>query len=88
MAANASFDPVRDFTHIAYLGGPPVLWIVHPEHPAKSYEEFLAWAKASPKPIDYIRPAPERRAICSPKVSRVAKTSSSSISRTRARAPR
>ena len=23
MAANPSFDPVRDFTHIAYLGGPP-----------------------------------------------------------------
>ena len=36
MAANPSFDPVRDFTHIAYLGGPPVLWIVNPEHPAKT----------------------------------------------------
>ncbi len=56
MAANPSFDPVRDFTHIAYLGGPPVLWIVNPEHPAKNYKEFLAWAKASPKPIDYISP--------------------------------
>jgi tripartite-type tricarboxylate transporter receptor subunit TctC len=56
IAANASFDPVRDFTHIAYLGGPPVLWIVHPDHPAKNYKEFLAWVKASPKPIDYISP--------------------------------
>jgi tripartite-type tricarboxylate transporter receptor subunit TctC len=56
MSANPGFDPVRDFTHIAYLGGPPVLWIVHPGHPAKDYKEFLAWAKASKKPIDYISP--------------------------------
>ena len=47
---------MRDFTHIAYLGGPPVLCIVNPAHPAKDYKEFLAWAKASPKPIDYISP--------------------------------
>jgi tripartite-type tricarboxylate transporter receptor subunit TctC len=56
MSPNPGFDPVRDFTHISYLGGPPVLWIVHPSHPAKDYKEFLAWAKASPKPIDYISP--------------------------------
>lgn len=56
MSANPGFDPVRDFTHIAYLGGPPVLWIVHPSYPAKDYKEFLAYAKASPKPLDYISP--------------------------------
>src|SRR5262249_52002036 len=56
MSANPSFDPVRDFTHIAYLGGPPVLWIVNPAHPAKDFKEFLAYAKASPTPIDYISP--------------------------------
>src|SRR5262245_62289529 len=27
ISANPGFDPVRDFTHIAYLGGPPVVWI-------------------------------------------------------------
>ncbi|MBX9773713.1 MAG: tripartite tricarboxylate transporter substrate binding protein [Xanthobacteraceae bacterium] len=56
LSPNPGFDPVRDFTHIAYLGGPPVLWIVNPAHPAKDYKEFLAWAKANPKPIDYISP--------------------------------
>jgi tripartite-type tricarboxylate transporter receptor subunit TctC len=56
MSPSPSFDPVRDFTHIAYLGGPPVLWIVHPSHPAKDYREFLTYAKASPKPLDYISP--------------------------------
>jgi len=56
ISANPGFDPVRDFTHIAYLGGPPVVWIVHPSYPAKDYKEFLAYAKASPKPLDYISP--------------------------------
>jgi tripartite-type tricarboxylate transporter receptor subunit TctC len=56
MVPNPAFDPVRDFTHIAYLGGPPVLFMVNPPHPAKDFKEFLAWAKASPKPIDYISP--------------------------------
>src|SRR5689334_22776605 len=53
MSANPSFDPVHDFTHIAYLGGPPVLWIVNPSHPAKDFKELLAYLKASPTPVDY-----------------------------------
>ena len=28
--AHAGYDGLRDFTHIAYLGGPPVVMIVHP----------------------------------------------------------
>jgi tripartite-type tricarboxylate transporter receptor subunit TctC len=56
MSPNPGFDPVRDFTHIAYLGGPPVLWIVNPSHPAKDFKEFLAYAKTSTKPLDYISP--------------------------------
>src|SRR5947209_2691118 len=28
--SNAGFDPVRDFTHVAYLGGPPIVIIAHP----------------------------------------------------------
>ncbi len=27
---NPGFDPLRDFTHIAYLGGPPICWVVTP----------------------------------------------------------
>lgn len=56
MSASPGFDPVRDFTHIAYLGGPPVVFMVNPGHQARDFKEFLAWAKASPKPIDYISP--------------------------------
>ena len=25
---NPNLDTLRDFTHIAYLGGPPIVWVV------------------------------------------------------------
>src|SRR5262245_27915035 len=56
MSSNPGFDPVHDFTHIAYLGGPPVLFIVNQAHPAQDFRQFLTWAKASLQPIDYISP--------------------------------
>src|SRR5712675_1864887 len=27
---NPGFHPIRDLTHIAYLGGPPIVFVVHP----------------------------------------------------------
>jgi hypothetical protein len=39
---NATFDGVRSFTHIAYLGGPPVGLLVHPSINVSTYREFLA----------------------------------------------
>jgi tripartite-type tricarboxylate transporter receptor subunit TctC len=53
---NPGFDTMKDFTHIAYLGGPPVVFIVHPSLRVNTYQEFLAYAKKSPTPIDYISP--------------------------------
>ena len=43
----AGYDGLRDFTHIAYLGGPPVVMIVHPSLGATTYKDFLAIARAS-----------------------------------------
>src|SRR3954451_7290868 len=40
--ANAGYDGLRDFTHIAYLGGPPVVMVVHPSLAATTYREFVA----------------------------------------------
>jgi tripartite-type tricarboxylate transporter receptor subunit TctC len=54
--ANVGYDGLRDFTHIAYLGGPPVVMIVHPSLGAKTYKEFLAIARASKEPLSYISP--------------------------------
>src|SRR5216683_1655554 len=51
--ANPPYDGVRDFTHIAYLGGPPVGLLVHPGLGFTGYREFLAFAKASPAVLDY-----------------------------------
>ena len=52
-AATPLYDGVGDFTHIAYLGGPPVGLLVHPSLPANTYAEFISFAKASPTPLDY-----------------------------------
>jgi tripartite-type tricarboxylate transporter receptor subunit TctC len=53
---NAGYDGLRDFTHIAYLGGPPVVLIVHPSLGVKTYKEFLEVARASKDGLSYISP--------------------------------
>ena len=42
MNKNASFDPIKDFTHIAYLGGPPNVFVVHPSLGVNSFKELLS----------------------------------------------
>jgi tripartite-type tricarboxylate transporter receptor subunit TctC len=44
---NAPFDPIKDLTHIALLGGPPTVLVVNPNVPAKSLAEFIALAKST-----------------------------------------
>lgn len=51
---NANFDPVRDFTHIAYLGGPPNVLAVHASAPAKSFADLLALMRANPGGLEYV----------------------------------
>jgi tripartite-type tricarboxylate transporter receptor subunit TctC len=53
---NAGYDPLRNFTHIAYLGGPPNVIVVHPSLSVKSFNELLAAARA--QTISYISPGP------------------------------
>ena len=62
--ANAGFDPVRSFSHIAYLGGPPIVVLVHPSLGAKSFADFSAAAKAN-QPFAYLSPGPARSGSCS-----------------------
>src|SRR5215831_451994 len=56
MNKNAGFDPVRDFTHIAYFGGAPNVFVVHPTFGVKTFKEFLARARAEPAGIEYVSP--------------------------------
>jgi len=56
LAAKAPFDPVKDFTHIALFGGPPVAFAVHPSLPAKDLKSFVALAKAKPRELSFGSP--------------------------------
>ena len=51
---NATYDGVTGFTHIAYLGGVPAGLFAHPALNISNYKEFLNWAKALNKPVDYV----------------------------------
>jgi len=52
--ANATFDPLRDFTHIAYFGGTPNVLVVHPSLGVKTYAEFLARARGAAGGTEYV----------------------------------
>jgi tripartite-type tricarboxylate transporter receptor subunit TctC len=46
IAGNAPFDALRDFTHIAYIGGPPIALVVPPSSELRSVGDIIAAAKA------------------------------------------
>ena len=46
VAANPGFDPLRDFVHIAYIGGPAITWVVNPSSELRSVGDVIAAAKA------------------------------------------
>jgi len=49
------FDPIRDLTHIAFLGGPPNVFVVHPSLGVRSLTELIAQARRG-RPVDYVSP--------------------------------
>jgi len=46
VAKNADFDALRDFTPIAYIGGPPLVWVVPPSSELRSVADLIGAAKA------------------------------------------
>ncbi len=50
------YDPVKDFTHIAYLGGPPLALVVNPSLPINDLKSFVSYAKAQPNGMVYGSP--------------------------------
>ncbi len=52
-----SIDPIRDFTHIAYLGGPPNVFVAHPSANVGSFKELLALMKSEAGGVQYVSPA-------------------------------
>jgi tripartite-type tricarboxylate transporter receptor subunit TctC len=47
------YDPFRDLTHVAYLAGSPIVFIVSAKGDVKTFKDFIAKAKASAKPLSY-----------------------------------
>jgi tripartite-type tricarboxylate transporter receptor subunit TctC len=47
------YDPFKDLTHVAYLAGSPIVFIVSARSDVKTLDEFIAKAKASAKPLTY-----------------------------------
>ncbi len=54
MNKNAGFDPMRDFTHIAYFGGAPNALVVHPDLGVHSFAAFMTRAKAESGGLEYV----------------------------------
>ncbi len=53
MMERQPYDPVQGFTHIAFVGAVPNVFILHPSVPAKTLTELVAWIKAQRDPINY-----------------------------------
>jgi tripartite-type tricarboxylate transporter receptor subunit TctC len=50
------FSPEKDFTYIGAIGKFPLALVVHPDFPAKTFKEFLAYVKANPGKVNYASP--------------------------------
>jgi tripartite-type tricarboxylate transporter receptor subunit TctC len=57
MSAAPGFDPMKDFTHIAYLGGPPNVLVVHTSLGIKTFQDFVAKASQAKEGIPYVSPS-------------------------------
>ena len=51
--AKIGYDPFKNLTHVAYLAGSPIVFIVSAKSDIKTLKDFVAKAKASPKPLTY-----------------------------------
>jgi tripartite-type tricarboxylate transporter receptor subunit TctC len=49
-----SFDPIKDFTHIALMVSAPNMLVVNPKLPINNIAELIAYAKAHPGELTYI----------------------------------
>jgi tripartite-type tricarboxylate transporter receptor subunit TctC len=53
---SAGYDPVKDFTHIAYIGGPPIVLVAHPSLGARSFQELKLLFESGTEGIAYVSP--------------------------------
>lgn len=53
LAENKAFDPLADFSHIALLGGPPLVLVAHPSFPANNLQELVAYAQKTKEGLNW-----------------------------------
>jgi tripartite-type tricarboxylate transporter receptor subunit TctC len=53
MLTTPTYDPVKNFTHVSYIGSVANVFVVHPSVPAKSMAELVAWIKSQTNPVNY-----------------------------------
>ena len=51
--AKMSYDPVADFTYVSKVWENCNVFVVAAKHPAKTVQEFLAWARQQPKGVTF-----------------------------------
>ena len=51
--ANLGYDPAKDFEYVSMIWQNCNVFVVAPQHPAKTVQEFLAWARKQPKGVSY-----------------------------------
>ena len=47
------YDPVNDFAYVSMIWENCNAFVVAPQHPAKTVQEFLVWARAQPKGVSF-----------------------------------
>jgi tripartite-type tricarboxylate transporter receptor subunit TctC len=57
-SAAAGYDPLADFTHVAFVGGPPIVIAVHPSLGVRSFAELRAFLQRAGAPLPYVSPGP------------------------------
>jgi tripartite-type tricarboxylate transporter receptor subunit TctC len=55
-ATGATFNPMKDFSHIALLGGPPIALVVNGTRPWRTFDEFVTQARAPGEGISWASP--------------------------------
>lgn len=53
MLPKPNYDSAKDFIHISQLESGPNVLVVNPAFPAKTFKEFIAYAKANPGKVNY-----------------------------------
>ena len=53
LMAKPSYDPIRSFVHLAYVGAVPTVLVVNPSVPAAPLGELIAWARQQKDPVPF-----------------------------------